>query len=374
MSQIQTKFITPNAIDDTLIRLRNNNFLRGRNAANSADISLFKVNASDNIEFGSVPQVTSDPSVANDLVRKSYVDAAIQGLKWKEPVLAISTSNITLSGPQTIDGVSLVAGDRVLVAGQTTQTNNGIYVVAAGSWTRAVDADASSEFESMAVFVNEGTTYAASAWVCTTLAPITLGSSNLTYVQFTGTAALTVNLGLTKTGNNIDVTVGDNSLTATTNSLVVKLNTSGAIVVTGTGLKVNLEASNPSLQIASNELGVKFDSAGALQKGSGGVSVKVDAATIKINGSNQLQGLTWAKENITLSGTDITNQYVDLAHAAVSNSMHLSVVGVTQYEGSDYTLSIPGSVTRVTFAGDLATGGAAALVAGDVVRVQYMYL
>jgi hypothetical protein len=78
------------------------------------------------------------------------------------------------------------------------------------------------------------------------------------------------------------------------------------------------------------------------------------------------------KENLTLNGTDITNQYKDLADEILANSLNLSVNGVMQYEGSDYTLSLEGGVTRITFAGDLATGGNAALVSGDILRCQYI--
>lgn len=130
----------------------------------------------------------TDPRSYTD---KEYVDAsitsavtsALEGLKWKEPVRAISTSNITLSGAQTIDGVSVVAGNRVLVAGQTTATDNGIYVAAAGSWSRSSDANSASELEGATVTVQEGTTNANTTWTQTTDG-ITLGSSNIVWSQF----------------------------------------------------------------------------------------------------------------------------------------------------------------------------------------------
>lgn len=168
MAQIITKFIAANAVTDAKIRLRNNQPLRARNAADSADIDVLKVNASDAIEFASVPQVTADPSAANDVARKSYVDTAVSGI----------------------------------------------------------------------------------------VQPI------------------------------------------------------------------------------------------------------------------------FAKESKTLGGGDITNQYVDLAETIKASSLLMSVNGVVQAEGSDYTVSLTGGaggVTRVTFAGDLATGGAAELIAADVLRLSYAY-
>ena len=93
-----------------------------------------------------------------DAVTRSQLDAAIQGFAWKAPVRAATTANITLSGTQTIDGVALVAGDRVLVKNQSTASGNGIYLVASGSWTRSTDFDTAAEMLGAAVFVSEGAT------------------------------------------------------------------------------------------------------------------------------------------------------------------------------------------------------------------------
>lgn len=82
---------------------------------------------------------------------------------------------------------------------------------------------------------------------------------------------------------------------------------------------------------------------------------------------------TWGFEQLVLSGTDITNQYVDLAEEVTANSLTVTFSGVVQEQGADYTLSLAGSVTRITFAGDLATGGAAELVAADELGCRYTY-
>lgn len=78
-------------------------------------------------------------------------------------------------------------------------------------------------------------------------------------------------------------------------------------------------------------------------------------------------------ESITLDGTDIANQYVDLAEEVNPNTLQVAFSGVVQRQGVDYTLSTVGGVTRITFAGDLATGGAAELVATDVLECQYLF-
>lgn len=216
---------------------------------------------------------------ASDLTNKAYVDNAIAGLKWKNGVRALATTDITLEDPQTIDTVSVVAEDRVGVIGQTLPEENGIYIVKAGAWVRASDFDASSEVVNAAFFVEEGSgAYSDSAWVCTTNAPVTIGVTGLSFSQFAGGATVVAGAGLLKTGNTLDVQSADNSMTINADSIQVKLNAAGAIVVSGTGLQVQLEASSPSLQISSNELGLKMDAAGALAKTASGVKVQVEAS------------------------------------------------------------------------------------------------
>lgn len=143
----------------------------------------------------------ADPVSAQDAATKAYADSLASGLSFKSPVRAVATTNLTLSGTQTVDGVALGAGDRVLAAGQTTASANGIYVVAAGAWSRAPDADTSAEVPAgLALFVDEGTTYADTQWVLTTNAPITLGTTALSFVQFGGGATYTAGTGLQLVG------------------------------------------------------------------------------------------------------------------------------------------------------------------------------
>jgi len=145
-----------------------------------------------------------DPTNPQDAATKAYVDAARSGLDVKQSVRVATTANITLSGTQTIDGVVLSAGDRVLVKDQSTGSQNGIYVVAAGAWSRATDADLDTEVTAgMFTFVAEGTTNADSGWVLTTNDSITLGTTALAFAQFSGAGQITAGSGLTKSGNTI---------------------------------------------------------------------------------------------------------------------------------------------------------------------------
>lgn len=149
------------------------------------------------------------PTADTDAVTKAYADALRSGLDVKQSVRAATTANITLSGTQTIDGVAVIAGDRVLVKNQSTGSQNGIYVVAAGSWSRATDADTDAEINpGMFCFVEEGSTNADTGWVLSTNAPTTLGTTALTFAQFSGAGSFSVDSTLTKTGNSIGLTSG----------------------------------------------------------------------------------------------------------------------------------------------------------------------
>jgi hypothetical protein len=157
-----------------------------------------------------VPTPTTDTGAANKL----YVDNAISGFDWKGSVRAATTGDVTLSAAQTIDGVAVVADDRVLVKAQTDASENGLYVAASGAWSRADDMDASDEVVSASVFVEEGTTNADSGWVVTSDSPFVLDTDDVVWVQFSGTGQITAGAGLTKTGNTVDVIAGDGIVVA----------------------------------------------------------------------------------------------------------------------------------------------------------------
>ena len=150
--------------------------------------------------------VTQDPTAALDLATKQYVDAVAQGLDPKASCVAATTADITLSGTQTIDGVALIAGDRCLVKDQTLSQNNGIYLVAAGAWTRAADMDSWLEVPGAFTFIEQGTAYADTGWVCTSNAGGTLGTTPITWVQFAGVGSYTAGTGLTLTGTQFSLT------------------------------------------------------------------------------------------------------------------------------------------------------------------------
>lgn len=148
--------------------------------------------------------LNADPSSALHAATKQYVDAVAQGLDAKASVKVASTANLTLSGEQTIDGV-VTSASRVLAKNQSTASQNGIWVSAAGAWTRATDADAWTELPGAYCFVEEGTVNGSTGWVCTNTVGGTLGSTSVTFSQFSGAGTYTAGTGLSLTGTQFAI-------------------------------------------------------------------------------------------------------------------------------------------------------------------------
>ena len=179
------------------------------------------------------------PTADADAATKAYVDATKQGLDVKDSVRVATTANITLSATQTIDGVAVIAGNRVLVKNQSTASQNGIYVVAAGAWSRSTDANTSAKVTAgMFTFAAEGTVNADSGWVLTTNDVITLNTTPLTFTQFSGAGQIVAGNGLSKTGNTLNVGTA-NAARIVVNADNIDLATAGT---TGTYRSVTTDA------------------------------------------------------------------------------------------------------------------------------------
>jgi len=195
-----------------------------------------QVNLDGNIDLNNTYQIVNvpDPVNATDVANKKYIDLLAQGINWKQPCRVATTEEIALSGTPIIDGVYVSVGDRVLVKDQTTNaTQNGIYVASSGSWSRAEDADTGSELVSAAIFISEGNTYAHKGFVCTTTPPITIDSSNITFVNFTSSGGVSAGLGIIVNGTEVSVKAD------TTRAIGVDSSGVFAKVKTGGGVSIN---------------------------------------------------------------------------------------------------------------------------------------
>lgn len=199
----------------------------------------------------------SDTRLASQKAVKSYVDSVAQGLDPKPSVRAATTANITLSGTQTIDGVSVVAADRVLVKNQSTASQNGIYLCAAGAWTRALDFDAWAELPGAFTFVEGGTVNSTTGWTCNVAPGGTLGSTSITFTQFSGAGSYTASTGLQLTGTafSIDSTVATLTGAQTlTNKVLTAPDINGGTVDNITSFGIRSTGATFDLQMASAEV------------------------------------------------------------------------------------------------------------------------
>lgn len=151
----------------------------------------------------------------------------IKGSSVKLPCKVATTTSITLNGTQTIDGVAVVSGERVLVKNQASAATNGIYIVASGAWTRAVDMSLSEDvFDGVQVFVNSGSTNSEKTFVLVSDDPIVLGTTDLTFNQI-ASGSVTIN-------NNADNRVITGSNTSNTLNGEANLTFDGTVLtVTG---------------------------------------------------------------------------------------------------------------------------------------------
>jgi len=201
------------------------------------------------------------PSADGDAANKGYVDSVAQGLDTKASVIAATTTDGTLAtafaNGQVIDGVTLTTGDRILIKNQTDQTVNGIYTVnASGAPTRSADMNAGSEFPSAYVFVEQGTVNADTGWVCTNNAPVTLGTTNITWTQFSGAGTYTANNGVVLNGSVFSFAPesGKGLQTGSSGAAIKLATTSGLNVTTdlavGAGLGISVLTNTVAIDTA----------------------------------------------------------------------------------------------------------------------------
>ena len=194
----------------------NGNLLLSPNGTGTVDVANSRITT------------VATPTGATDAANKAYVDAQLQGLDVKNSVRVATTANGTLAtafaNGQTVDGITLSTGDRILLKDQSTGSENGIYTVnSSGAPTRATDFDADSEVTGGTFFfVEEGTVNADNGFVMTNDGSVTVGTTALTFTQFSGAGQVIAGAALVKSGNTINVAVDDSSIEVSSDALRVK--------------------------------------------------------------------------------------------------------------------------------------------------------
>jgi hypothetical protein len=315
----------------------------------------------------------TDTQISTEVTnRNNAITDALAAIKWKTSVRAATTANITLSGTQTIDGVALTAGQRVLVKDQTTQTQNGIYVVAAGAWARATDADTAAELQAAVVTVEEGTTNENTTWRQNT-DNITIGSSNIVWSSFgvavpdasetvKGIAEISTDAEAFTTADNLIMTplkirnrirtktTGTTSFSIDSNNdqRTVQVSPPGAIVCT-----VNSAAEDVIVQILNfgagsvgftAGIGVTITGIATLTSNKGAVVRYTSATTAVIIGGSTITFANITSKPTTVAGYGIT----DASRAIFSSGTTVNSVGTTE------TTLGTGNIPANTLATDLS--------------------
>ena len=307
--------------------------------------------------------VTQDPVSALQLATKQYVDALSQGLDPKASCIAATTVNITLSGAQTIDGVALIAGDRCLVKDQTATANNGIYVVSASAWTRSTDMDIWAEVPGAYTFIEQGTTWADTGWVCTSNAGGTLGTTPITWVQFAGAGTYSAGTGLTLTGTQFSITntaVTAGAYGSATQVGTFTVNAQGQLTLAGNTTVTPAVGSITGLGTGvATALAVNTGSTGAFAVMGSAASFTTVASTIATGTAPFTVASTTQVANLNAATAGTATNATNMAITAASSGATNYLTFVTATSGNLpqlVNLSITANAANGTITGGIAGG------------------
>lgn len=304
------------------------------------------------------------PTDSNHIATKGYVDAARQGLDVKQSVRVATTAAINLASDlnagDTIDGVTLVAGDRVLVKNQSTALENGIYVATtSGAASRSSDANGTADTGELKsgtfTFVEEGTVNSDKGFVVSTNGTITIDTTAIAWTQFSGAGSFTSGDGLSQDGNTINVNVTANRTAITADAIDIastyvgqsSITTLGTIttgVWNGTDVAVTDGGTGASdAASARTNLGIKT-TAGAVT-----TSTSTLARIAKQGCAASVTGVSTTTVTHNFGTTDVIVQIYEVATGATvigdvtrANADTVSVVLYGTISANDYTIVVTG--------------------------------
>lgn len=306
------------------------------------------------------------PSAATVKGAFSGIDIALgavsNGLSWKQTVRAATTAAGTLAtdyeNGDTLDGVVLATGDRILIKDAGVSSDKGIYTVnASGAPTRATDMDDGTEADGATVLVMEGTTNADTGWQQVTDS-VTIGTTGQDWVNFM-VNAIAAGAGLTFSSGVINVVATDTSLTIGTDDMSVNLNSTGGLE-TSSGVRIKSDsttANTVGITTTANGAGIKYDSA----------SFTDTAESLELAAGVAGDGLSLTTGVLAVVAADLAGTGIE----ANTNNLRLSAQGNGIAGGAGSTLSVQSDATGGANLGsviDVNSNGVAIRVDDDTIE------
>jgi len=305
--------------------------------------------------------ISTSPSGNTDITNKLYVDTVAQGLGPKAACQCGTLANITLSGLQTIDGYTTLAGDRVLVKNQTTQANNGIYIASANAWSRSADMDVWSEVSGAYTVVLNGS-QAETGWVCTSPTTGTIGVTAITWVQFSTVNTYYAGTGLTLTANTFSITnVGTAGTYGSASAVpVLTTNAQGQVTsVTNTPISIaNTQVTGLGTMSTQNANSVAITGGsinGTTIGGSTASAITGTTITATSSFSGSGSGLTGLASGLSIGGNAATATSATSA-GSVTNSITFNSSGLGGASPVSYNGSTAPTISYNTIGAPSTTG------------------
>lgn len=388
--------IKTNDIDITSVKLNTIGIPSDHVSLNTYDL----VSVGNIAMTGNNPKITNlvEPTADDDAANKSYVDKMAIGITTHDAVRVATTESITLSGEQTIDTISIVDGDRVLVKDQNEANKkyNGIYIAREGSWERAPDMDGAwTEVRNAYIFVENGETNGNTSWLANVVTTGAIDSTDITFGKFSS-VNVDAGDGLDKSGATISLLpdpthqtinasssgasvrfYADGGLDAIDDGLIVKLDDSSGLQTTGNGISIqprlsgslysglDTDTNGIYIDLAENG-GLEFNTTnnGQLQIADSiaGDGIAIDTGVLYINLKPSGSGLVIDSDELAIN-PDLT-EIGDISVAGVTTSGDLNVGSVGDWKNVEANDVI--SNGNISTSGNISVGSATATLDGDI--------